>query len=134
MTASSLHQLGRGWAFPPRPDHDTRQLAYVSGREKVRQSILLILDTEPGERLMRPTFGCGLRRYLMTPNNTATRALIQLDVERALATWEPRVRLSSVVVEPGDDPSLVIIRIDYVHQRDGSPDNLVYPFYLEARP
>lgn len=129
---SALRQLGQGWAFPPQPDRATFQLGYLAGREKVRQSILLILDTEPGERLMRPTFGCGLRRYLMTPNTTATRALIQRDVERAIEAWEPRVRLGSVAVEAGDDPALVLIRIDYEHRRDGSPDNLVYPFYLEA--
>ena len=133
MSGSPLGQLGRGWAFPLHPDRDSRQLTYVAGRALVRQSILLILDTEPGERLMRPTFGCGLRRYLMTPNTTATRALIQNDVERALTAWEPRVRLQSVVVDAGDDPALAVIRIDYVHQRDGSPDNLVYPFYLEPR-
>lgn len=131
MTA--LRPLGRGWAFPPHPDGTHRQLAYVDGREKVRQSILLILDTEPGERIMRPTFGCGLRRYLMTPNTTATRALIQHDVERALAAWEPRIRLTEVTVMPGDDPSLVLIRIAYVHRRDGNPNNLVYPLYLEPR-
>lgn len=123
--------LGRGLAFPLRPDERTRELPVVAGAEKVRQAILLLLETEPGERVMRPAFGCGLRRYLAKPNTTATRALLQRDVELALATWEPRIRLRSVRVEPGDDPSLVTIEIDYLHARDGSPGNLVYPFYLE---
>ena len=57
--------LGRGWAFPLRPDPRTGGLEYREGADKVKQSIYLILDTEPGERVMRPTFGCGLRRYLM---------------------------------------------------------------------
>ena len=80
---------------------------------------------------MRPTFGCGLRRYLMKPNTTATRALIQYDVERALAAWEPRITVSEVRVDPGDDPALVLIQVSYSHVRDGSPGNLVFPFYLE---
>jgi len=128
---STLRTLGRGWHFPVLPDNATRLLDYTEGPEKVRQSILLILETEPGERIMRPTFGCGLRRYLMKPNNTATRALIKYDVERALAGSEPRIRLQEVRVEPGEDPSLILIQIFYIHERDGRRDNLVYPFYLE---
>jgi hypothetical protein len=128
---STLRFLGRGWNFPIVPDGVTRFLEYAEGPEKVRQSIILILETEPGERIMRPTFGCGLRRYLMKPNNTATRALIKHDVERSLASSEPRIRLQEVRVDPGDDPALVLIHIAYVHARDGRRDNLVYPFYLE---
>lgn len=127
----TLAHLGRGLAFPLRPDERTSELPVADGPEKVRQSILLLLDTEPGERVMRPSWGCGLRRYLAKPNSTATRALVQRDVELALSTWEPRIALRSVKVEPGDDPSLVTIEIDYLHARDGSPGNLVYPFYLE---
>jgi hypothetical protein len=123
--------LGRGWNFPVVPDARGGQLTYVSGPDKVRQSILLILETEPGERIMRPSFGCGLRRYLMKPNTPATRSLIANDVELALAAFEPRIRLQPVTVDPGDDPSLVLIQIAYVHLRDGRRDNLVYPFYLE---
>ena len=123
--------LGKGWGLPLLPDSRNRLLPVATGPEKVRQSIHVILETEVGERLMRPTFGCGLRRYLMKPNTVATRALIQRDVELALATWEPRIELQSVDVSPGEDPALVVIHIAYVHVRDGTRGNLVYPFYLE---
>jgi phage baseplate assembly protein W len=118
--------LGKGWSFPIAPDS-----GYLSGFEKVRQSILLILETEPGERIMRPAFGCGLQRYLMKPNTPATRALIKNDVELALVSFEPRIRVTAVSVDPGDDPSLALIQIAYVHRANGSRDNLVYPFYLD---
>ena len=62
---STLSFLGRGWVFPVSPDERARNLKYIGGPEKVRQSIQIILDTDPGERIMRPSFGCGLRRYLM---------------------------------------------------------------------
>lgn len=127
----TVERLGRGWGFPVLPDERSRQLDPTAGAEKVRQSIVLILETEPGERIMRPSFGCGLRRYLAKPNTTATRALIQHDVELALATWEPRIRVQGVRVEPGRDPAQVDIAIDYLHARDSTPGNLVYPFYLE---
>jgi uncharacterized protein len=126
---SLLERLGRGWAYPIAPVQG--DLPYEQGAEKVRQAIWIILDTEPGERVMRPNFGCGLRRYLMKPNTTATRALIQHDVQRALTLFEPRISLTGVRVDPGEDPSLVLIQVSYMHLRDGSAGNLVYPFYLE---
>ena len=128
---TTLRLLGTGWNAPVRPDDRSGRLDYASGPEKVRQSIQIILDTEPGERVMRPTFGCGLRRYLMKPNTVATRALIQREVSIALKTWEPRIDVQYLQVTPGDDPALVLIEIVYTHKRDGSRGNLVYPFYLE---
>jgi uncharacterized protein len=127
---TQLSFLGRGWNFPLSPDQNSGGLEYLGGPEKVRQSIQIILETEPGERIMRPTFGCGLRRYLMKPNTTATRALMQRDVQTALKTWEPRIDVKNVVVTPGDDPALVLIEIFYAHKRDGKQGNFVYPFYL----
>ena len=126
---SGLSFLGKGWRFPVAvPDG---RLAYAAGSDRVAQSIWIILDTSPGERIMRPTFGCGLRRYLMAPNTTATRALIKSEVELALANFEPRITVTDVQATAGDDPALVLIRIAYVHVRDNRPGNLVYPFYLE---
>jgi phage baseplate assembly protein W len=123
-------RLGQGWSTPLAPD-GSGVLPWADGPAKVRQAIFIVLETAPGERLMRPSFGCGLRRYLMRPNNAATRTLIQRDVERALTAWEPRISVDAVSVTPGDDPSLVLIEVAYTHLRDGRRDNLVYPFYLE---
>ena len=127
----SAAYLGRGWAFPIRPDPITRGLDFAAGPQKVAESIQIILDTDPGERAMRPTFGCGLRRFLMEPNTVATRALIQREVEAALAAFEPRIQVTSVDVSPGEDPALVFITIAYVHIRDQTSANLVFPFYLQ---
>ena len=129
---SPLKLLGTGWNFPVAPDPRAGALLYMQGPDKVRQSIWIILDTEPGERVMRPTFGCGLRRYLMKPNTSSTRALIQHDVQLALSIFEPRIDLQEVRVDPGDDPALVLIQIAYVHKADRRPDSLIYPFYLQS--
>jgi uncharacterized protein len=128
MSAASF--LGSGWSYPIVPNR-TGDLEYTAGPDKVAQSIWIVLDTAPGERVMRPTFGCGLRRYLMAPNTTATRALIKHDVQIALANFEPRITVTDLQVTPGDDPALVLIRIAYVTVRDNRPGNLVYPFFLE---
>jgi phage baseplate assembly protein W len=127
---SAISFLGRGWTYPIAPSR-AGALEYTAGPDKVAQSIWILLDTSPGERVMRPTFGCGLRRYLMAPNTSATRALISHDVQVALANFEPRITVTDLQVTPGDDPALVLIRIAYVTVRDNRPGNLVYPFFLE---
>src|SRR6516165_6119988 len=120
--------LGTGIRFPLLPVNQA--LGYLSGMELIQQSVEIILDTEPGERIMLPAFGCGLRRYLMQPNTLSTRTAMREDIATALATWEPRIRVSNVTVTAGEDPSLVWIEIAYVRLADLRPDNLVYPFYL----
>ena len=123
--------LGTGVRFPIRPDQQTGQIGFIDGMDLVRQSIETILDTEPGERIMLPDFGCGLRRYLMEPNTLTTRTAMEADITAALEQWEPRIRLTNVAVTPGEEPSLVWIEIAYVRTADRKPDNLVYPFYLK---
>jgi uncharacterized protein len=102
----------------------------VDGEQIIRQSIEAILDTDPGERVMRPDFGCGLRHYLMEPNTTMTRSAMQRDIDVALSRFEPRIQLTNVAVTPGEEPSLVWIEISYIRLADRREDNLVYPFYL----
>ena len=131
MTVSTATDvwLGTGVRFPLRPQSGGG-LAWAGGEALIRQSIETILDTEPGERVMRPTFGCGLRRYLMEPNSTATRAAIGAEITEALTRWEPRIRVTEVDVTPGEERTLVWIDIAFVRLADLRPYNLVYPFYL----
>lgn len=125
-------RLGRGVGFPVTPDVVRGDVQYRSGAEKVRQSIELLLRTEPGERLMRPRFGCPLRQFLMEPNSVATRSRLERAVSDALVAFEPRIRLRQVVATPGGDPALIHLAIRYEHVLDGSENVLVYPFYLEV--
>lgn len=123
-------RLGQGVAFPVRAKEDGR-VSWLSGPEIVRQSVLLILDCNPGERVMRPTFGAGLRRHLMAPNTPGTRAEIAQDVETALTQWEPRIEVREVsVLRDDDDDAVVWISIAYAHVRDGSAATLDVPFDL----
>ena len=89
---------GRGIGFPPRIAPNG-QLVWSNGELNVRESIAIILRTRPGERLLRPDFGCGLDRYLYEPNTISTLRLIQEEIKRAITKWEPRVTLDDVRVE-----------------------------------
>ncbi len=90
--------FGRGISFPPRVGADGR-LAWSSGPANIRESIQVVLLTEPGERLQLPDFGGRLRAVLFEPNTVATRRLVQEQIEQALRLWEPRIALQSVTVE-----------------------------------
>ena len=121
---------GTGIRLPFLPQPDDATLGWLGGLDLIRQSVTTILETEPGERIMLPGFGCGLRRYLMAPNNVTTRTAMADDIRSALETWEPRIQLQRVEVTTDDDPYLVWVDIAYVRRADQRPDNLVYPFYL----
>lgn len=123
--------LGRGWAFPVGVGLDD-EVAMVADADDIRQSIRLILETDPGERVMRPDFGAGLRRMVFEPINTATLTLVQHRVEEALVAREPRIDVQEVVVSAEDAASgLLHIRIDYRIRATNTFYNLVYPFYLQ---
>lgn len=123
MTDALAARLGTGWGFPPVPSA-TGTMSYLSGAALVRQSIRLILATEPGERIMRPDFGCGLRQFLMAPNTPGTRAAIARVVQAALRRWETRIVVRSIEVTAADDPSIAWVTISYTHVRDSSPGTL----------
>lgn len=89
--------------------------------ESVRQVMLNILLTRPGERLMRPSFGAGLLDFVHQPNNQTTRSLIANLVRKAIEQWETRVVVERVDVLPDpDSPAEVHCQIQY-RMRHGSP-------------
>jgi len=89
--------LGRSFSFPPRVGADGR-FVWSEGEANIRESIAVILKTDPGERLGLPDFGAGLGRFLFEPNNAATHTRIQDAITTALARWERRVKVESVDV------------------------------------
>jgi phage baseplate assembly protein W len=91
--------IGRGWSFPPKIDHQGR-LSLTNERSELQQSILVILSTSPGQRVMRPTFGCRLQELVFQPNNNHTIAQVRRYVEEALGMWEPRINVKDVNVKP----------------------------------
>ena len=125
--------LGLGWNFPISLDDDSGQVELApNGEEGIRQSIWTILGTSPGERLMRPDFGCGIHDMVFGVNNAATASAVAGAVREALAVWEPRIDVLDVYALPDRSrPSLLLIEINYQVRSTNSRFNLVYPFYLE---
>ncbi len=122
--------LGAGIAFPFRLDAGA--IAMNSYEDHVRQSILLILQTAKGERVMRPEFGAGLHNLIFEPVDPVTTARAKHEVEEALIRFEPRIDVLEVevTVDPKEQYKL-LINIQYRVRRTDTIFNLVYPFYLE---
>ncbi|KIO48742.1 baseplate protein [Nitrosospira sp. NpAV] len=128
--------LGVGWGFPVIPEEGSQaplaHIAVAEYEESVRQSILIILSTAKGERVMRPTFGCGISELVFAVNNTTTQALVKLEVRESLQNWEPRIEVLSVETSSGGDRGeRLMISIDYRVRTTDTRFNLVYPFYLD---
>lgn len=121
--------LGQGWSFPIGLN-GSGDVALSVHEEDVRQAILIILGTNPGERVMRPAFGAGLGALVFEPLSTTTMALVKHRVEEALITWEPRIDNIVVKVTADPDNGRLLIEASYRVRLTNTFYNLVYPFYL----
>jgi len=122
--------VGAGWAFPVSTDV-TGGIALVAHEREIEQSIRIILATVPGERPMRPEFGCLVHEHVFGPANGATAGQIAYAVREALERWEPRIVLQEVGVA-FDEVERGTLHVDVTYLVDGSndPRNLVWPFYV----
>lgn len=121
--------VGQGLSFPlsvtPRGE-----LALVTGTDDIEQSILIILETMPGERVMRPDFGCRVWELVFAPNTAETRALVAYYVRQALAFWEPRIDVNDVTATSSNDAGMIEVMIRYTIKDTHDPRSIIYPFFL----
>ncbi|MEQ9354406.1 GPW/gp25 family protein [Coleofasciculus chthonoplastes] len=124
--------LGTGWSFPPTFNQETAAVELVSDAEDVRQSLEIILSTQPGERIMHPDFGCELNQFLFEEITQGLITGIKGIIADAILYHEPRVDLEAIdISESADQPGLLFISINYLLRTTNSRFNLVYPFYLQ---
>lgn len=133
--------LGVGWNFPVRVDRAAPGVAAVgkaSGgialvryEQDIEQAVRIILGTRPGERRMRPTFGCRVHELIFAPINATTFGQISRYVRDALEMWEPRVEVDEVDVQPAPGAAgWVDITITYTVRATKDERSIVYPFYV----
>ncbi len=122
--------LGQGLAFPLQID-PRGGIALAGGEHDIEQAIRIILMTAPGERVMRPEFGCRIHELVFAPHDPATEGLAILYVEEALERWEPRIELREVNVETdANRDGVLLITIRYRIRDTHNERSLVFPFYL----
>ena len=125
--------LGSGLSFPLRTNA-RGQISLSSGSEDIEQSIRIILSTRPGERVMRPNFGCGAHELIFEPRDAATMSLLQEYVLEALRMWEPRIQVLGVDVSVDDQPGGLLAEIEYIIKATHDTRSIVHPFFIEDEP
>lgn len=124
--------LGRGWAFPPAFDGRTGGALMVEQMDDVQESLHILLSTTPGERVMRPTYGCNLRRLVFEPLNESTLTEMRSTIEQAVLFFEVRITLESVEFDLEEAHAGVLrIRLEYTVRTTNSRHNMVFPLYRD---
>ncbi|KAF0236160.1 MAG: hypothetical protein FD181_2975 [Prolixibacteraceae bacterium] len=122
--------LGRGWPFPPvftRGDHGVQM---VDEEEDIKQSLIILLSTMKGERVMQPEYGANMEDLLFEPLNVSFAKRMSGQVERAILFFEPRIKTDNITYTQDNENGLVEIRIDYTIIATNNRRNIVYPYYL----
>lgn len=131
MPSVTREFLGRGWKFPLQVNA-RGAVATARDEERIAEAIALILGTAPGERVMRPKFGCGIHDLVFEPNNDRTQGRVAEAVRRGLVDFEPRIDVLDVrVTSAPTEPNLLLIRVDYRIRSNNAFHNLVYPFFIK---
>ena len=122
--------VGAGVAFPLRLDSGG-SFALVRGDEEIAESIRLILGSAPGDRPMRPEFGCRIHDLVFDPADTTMTGVVAYEVHGSLTRWEPRIEVVNVDVELDPaEPSCAYITVTWTLRSSNDPRNLVFPFYF----
>lgn len=122
--------LGAGWRFPLQVTVGGG-IATAKYEQRIEESIVLILATARGERVMLPEFGCGIHDLVFSSNDARSLALVAHEVRRALVTFEARIDVLDVHVEnTREAPNLLLVRVNYRVRATNAIGNLVYPFYI----
>jgi Bacteriophage baseplate protein W len=122
--------LGSGLAFPLGVDH-RGGLALARADEDIEQAIGLILGTIPGERPMRPEFGCDIHSLVFDTMDAEMVGAMDSAIRRALERWEPRVEVVAIDFDLSRaEEGVLEVMIEYLIRATNRRNNLVYPFYV----
>jgi phage baseplate assembly protein W len=122
--------LGIGWSFPPEFNQTEGKLAMTTDVEDINNSLMILLSTRPGERVMFPNYGCDLQEMLFKPLDLTLITQMKGIVERAILYHEPRINILSIDIDTQEElEGEVLIQIDYEVRNTNTRSNMVFPFY-----
>ena len=122
--------LGTGWGFPPAFSNKAAEVAMLSDVEDIQRSLEILLTTRPGERVMRPDYGCNLDELLFEPLTTTFKTYIKDLVSTAILYYEPRIEVNNIELDDtGELEGRIVISIDYTVSATNTRFNFVFPFY-----
>ncbi|MFT5321960.1 MAG: phage baseplate assembly protein W [Pseudohongiellaceae bacterium] len=126
--------LGRGWSFPPQfeKNNGVLELQMVSLEADIKESLAILLATAPGERVMQPTFGCGLKGVAFESIDESVITELKDLIERSILFFETRISLDEITIDTDEIyDGLIRIHIEYTITSTNTRNNIVYPFYFQ---
>lgn len=134
--------LGTGWSFPPSFERRMHASAgfngalgigasMISAEPDIQQSLRILLATNPGERVMQPAYGCGIKRMVFEQMNESTLTEMRHLIEKSILFFEPRITVNEIAIDTDHwiDGELRI-HIDYTVRTTNSRNNMVFPMYF----
>lgn len=122
--------LGRGWPFPPTFDPHTGEVMMVEAEQDIIESLRILMQTRPGERVMQPNYGCRLQALVFEPMSGETEAAIEVAISQAILFFEPRIKLQNIEISSDDWlEGKLDIQLVYTIRSTNTRHNIVFPFY-----
>jgi phage baseplate assembly protein W len=123
--------LGVGWSFPPAFHKPAYGVSMIAGETDIQSSLHILLTTRIGERIMQPTYGCDLTKFLFEPIDTTFKTFLKDIIETAILYHEPRIILNGIKIDTeGYIEGKLVITVEYTIAATNARNNFVYPFYL----
>ncbi|SHO62238.1 MULTISPECIES: GPW/gp25 family protein [Algoriphagus] len=122
--------LGRGWAFPVEFSSGSKQAKLVEDEEDIRQSLIILLNTTLGERVLRPKYGANMEDLLFETLNVTTATIIINRIKKAILFHEPRIKADDIDLRPDYQEGRVEVLVKYTIIATNNRKNLVYPYFI----
>ena len=123
--------LGNGWAFPPEFSKATKECKIVTEDDDIKESLIILLSTSPGERVMNPSYGCGIKSLVFDTITESRLTILKDMVSKAILFFEPRINLNKIQVNTDQSSDgILIINISYTIRTTNNRSNMVYPYYF----
>lgn len=124
--------LGQGWAFPPAFNYERGTTELVGNEKDIEESIQIILGTIPGERVMFPTFGCPIQKFVFESNSATQKTMLKDAVYDALLFNEPRIKVEKIDINDDTiEHGTIYIHVFYTVIITNTRNNIVFPFYFK---
>ncbi len=124
--------LGQGWSFPPEFNPYTAEVDLVAEDQDILESLNILLSTNPGERIMLPQYGIGIRQAVFQTIDQSLVTYLEHIIRMGIVKFETRIELNAVNVDVADvNQGVLYITVDYTVRKTNTRSNMVYPFYLE---
>lgn len=123
--------LGRGWSFPVRFSDGSYTVELSEEEKDIRESLIILLKTSLGERVMRPDYGANMEDMLFETINVTTATIITNRLKRAILFHEPRVKANNIDLVPDFANGMMEVTVEYTITATNTRTNLVFPYYLD---